>query len=104
MEISKQPQRPAILALLDQQTENRVRLAAVQAVMAAASAFEVAPRAGQEGIEELDERRLHQLVAVAGCGVQQAAAQFLNVPGLGRQNIGDLIRQDPGGHGHRGGC
>jgi hypothetical protein len=26
------------------------------------------------------------------------AAEFFDVPGLGRQYIGDVIREDPGGH------
>ena len=34
--------------------------------------------------------------------VEQFASKLFDVPGLGGQYIGDVIRQDPGGHGHRG--
>ena len=58
--------------------------------------------AGEQRLQVLQQRRHHQLVAVAAGGVEQFAAQFFDVPGLGRQDIGDVIRQDPGGHGDGG--
>ena len=58
--------------------------------------------AGQQRLEVLEQRRHHQLVAVATGGVEQPAAQLFDVPRLGRQDIGDVLRQDPGGHGDRG--
>jgi hypothetical protein len=61
-------------------------------------------RPGEQRLQVFQQRRHHQLVTVATRRVQQFAAQFFDVPGLGRQHIGDVIRQDPGGHGERGGC
>ncbi|MCC2636251.1 MAG: hypothetical protein K0S48_4137, partial [Ramlibacter sp.] len=52
-------------------------------------------RPGEQRLQVFQQRRHHQLVAVATRGVQQFAAQFFDVPGLGRQHIGDVIRQDP---------
>ena len=55
--------------------------------------------AGEQRFEVLEQRRNHQLVAIRAGGVEQFAAEFFDVPGLGGQNIGDVIRQKPGGHG-----
>ena len=57
---------------------------------------------GQEGFEMLEQRRHHQLVAIATGGVEQLASKFFDVARLGRQHIGNVIREDPGGHGDRG--
>jgi hypothetical protein len=58
--------------------------------------------AGQQRLQVLQQGRHHQLVAIGTGGVQQRTAQLFDVPGLGRQHIGDVIRQDPGGHGKGG--
>ena len=59
--------------------------------------------AGQQRLQVLQQRRHHQLAAVAARGVEQQAPELLDVPRLRRQDVGDVIRQDPGGHG-LGGC
>jgi hypothetical protein len=59
--------------------------------------------AGEQGLQVLDQRRHDQLIAVAAGCVQQAPAKFFDVTGLGRQDIGNVIREDPGRHGHCGG-
>ena len=56
------------------------------------------PGAGEQLFQVFKQRRHDQLVAIATGGVEQLAAQFFDVPGLGGQDIGDVIRQDPGGH------
>jgi hypothetical protein len=51
----------------------------------------------------LQQRRHHQLVAIATCGVQQFAAEFFDVASLRRQDIGNVIREDPSRHEGMGG-
>ena len=58
--------------------------------------------AGEQRFQVLEQRRHDQLVAIAAGGVEQFASKFFDVAGLGRQHIGNVIRQDPGGHGDRG--
>ena len=58
-------------------------------------------RAGEQRFKMLQQRRHDQFIAIATCGIEQPATQFFDVPGLGRQNIGNVIRQDPGRHGRR---
>jgi hypothetical protein len=55
--------------------------------------------AGEQRLQVLQQRRHHQLVAIAAGHVEQVAAEFFDVPGLGGQDIGNVIRQDPGRHG-----
>jgi hypothetical protein len=57
-------------------------------------------RAGEQGFQVLHQRRHDQLVAIASGRVQQAPAKFFDVTGLGRQDIGNVIREDPGRHGY----
>jgi hypothetical protein len=47
----------------------------------------------------LQERRHDQLVSIAARRIEQPSAKFFDVPGLGGQDIGNVIRQDPGRHG-----
>ena len=56
---------------------------------------EIASRSGQERIEVLDERRLHQPVAVPAEVIEQEAAKRLDPLGLRRQDILDPLRKDP---------
>lgn len=58
--------------------------------------------AGKKGFQVLQQRRHHQLVAIATGGIEQLASKFFDVARLGRQHIGNVIREDPGGHGDRG--
>jgi hypothetical protein len=51
----------------------------------------------------LQQRRHHQLVAIATGGVQQFAAEFFDVACLGGQDIGNVIREDPSRHEGMGG-
>ncbi len=48
----------------------------------------------------LEHGRNDQFITVAPGGIKQAPAQFFDTTGLGWQNIGDVIRQDPSGHGY----
>ena len=57
---------------------------------------EFAPGARQQRLEVLEQRRHHQLEAVAARHVEQVAAQFLDAPRLGRQHIADVLGQEPG--------
>ena len=61
-------------------------------------------RAGQQGLQMLQQRRHDQLVAIATGGVQQFAAEFFDVASLGGQDIGNVIRKDPSRHGDEGDC
>ena len=56
---------------------------------------EFAAGARQQRLQVLEQRRHHQLAAVAARHVEQAAAQFLDAPGLGGQHIGDVLGQQP---------
>jgi hypothetical protein len=60
------------------------------------------PRARKQRFEVLQQRRHDQLVAEATRGVKIKTTEFFDMPGLGRQNIGDVIRQDPSRHEMRG--
>jgi hypothetical protein len=46
----------------------------------------------------------NQLIAIAARHVQQVSTYFFDVAGLGRQHIGNVIRQDPSRHVIGGGC
>ena len=55
--------------------------------------------ARQQRLDVLEHRRDHQLEAEAGGGIEQTAAQRLDVAGPRRKDIGDVLRQEPGrGH------
>ena len=54
--------------------------------------------AGQQGLQMLQQRWNDQFIAVAAGRIQQAATKLFDVSGLGRQDIGNVIRQDPSGH------
>ena len=47
---------------------------------------------GEQGFDVLEQRRHHQLVAVAAGGVEQFTSEFFDMACLGRQHIGDVIR------------
>ena len=51
--------------------------------------------ARQQRIEVLEQRRHHQLEAVAACAVDQRASEFLDATRLARQHIGNLLGQQP---------
>ena len=55
-------------------------------------------RAGQQGLQMLQQRRHDQLVAIATGGIQHFAAEFFDVASLGGQDIGNMIREDPSRH------
>ena len=59
---------------------------------------------GQQRFEMLQQRRHDQFIAITAGGVEQFTTQFFDVTGLGRQYIGNVIRQDPSRHGVSGGC
>ena len=52
-------------------------------------------RAGEQGLEMLQQRGHDQLVAIAARGVEKKAPQLFDMSRLRRQNIGNLIRQLP---------
>ena len=56
-------------------------------------------RAREQRAQVLDQWRHHEFVTISAGSVEQAPTQFLDVPGLGGQDIGDVIRQEPGRHG-----
>ena len=51
---------------------------------------------GEQRFQMLQQRRHDQLVAVASGCVQQTPAEFFDVARLGGQDIGNVIREDPG--------
>ena len=51
--------------------------------------------AGKQRLEVLQQWRDHELEAVAARHVEQPAAQFFDVSGLRRQDIGDVLWQQP---------
>jgi len=53
----------------------------------------------EQRLQMLQQGGHDQLVTVAARHVQQVTAQFFDVARLGRQHIGNMIRQDPGRHG-----
>ena len=57
--------------------------------------IELATGARQQRFEMLEQRRHHQLETVAAGHVEQPSTQFFDVPGLGRQDIGDVLGQQP---------
>ena len=63
--------------------------------------LEVAPGAGQQRIEVLDQRRLHEPVAARAEVVEQQAPQRLDPLGFGRQDVLDVFGKDPLTHGER---
>ena len=60
--------------------------------------LEVVAGAGQQRIQILDQRRLHQSVAVLAEMVEQRAAQRLDPLRLGRQDVLDVFGQEPATH------
>ncbi|MOA09135.1 hypothetical protein D3C78_1289440 [compost metagenome] len=58
----------------------------------------------QQGLQVLQEGRHDQLIPIATRRIEQSSTQFFDVPCLGGQYIGDVIRQDPSRHGKMGGC
>jgi len=52
----------------------------------------------QQGLQMLQQGWHHQLVAIATRDIEQVSSKFLDVPGFRRQDIGNVIRQDPGRH------
>ena len=57
--------------------------------------FEVAAGAGQQRFEVLDQRRLHEPVAVRAEVIEQRAAQRLDALGLAREDVLDMLGQHP---------
>ena len=55
--------------------------------------IEVVPGADEQGVEILDEGRDDELVAPAGKEVDEPAAQTLEAPRLGRQDLVDALRE-----------
>jgi len=55
---------------------------------------------GQQRLQMFEQRRHDQLVAIATGSVKQLAAEFFDVACLGGQHIGNVIRENPGGHGN----
>jgi hypothetical protein len=53
---------------------------------------------GKQRFKMLKQRRHDQFIAIATRRVQQVSTQFFDVPRLGRQDIGNVIRQDPSRH------
>ena len=63
---------------------------------------ELAPGARQQRLDVLEQRRHHELAAIAGGDVEQTAPEFLDVPCLRGQHIGNMLRQQPSrGHAER---
>ena len=61
--------------------------------------------AGQQRIDVFEQRRHHEFVAVGTEGVEHQAAQLFDLARFGRQDVGDILGQEPGGHGQSGsGC
>ena len=55
-------------------------------------------RPREQRLQVLQQRRHDQLVAIASRHVQQVSTKFFDVPRFRRQDIGNVIRQDPSGH------
>jgi hypothetical protein len=55
----------------------------------------LATGAGQQRFEVLEQRRHDQLETVSQRGIQQASPQLFDAAGLGRQDIGDVLGQQP---------
>ena len=60
--------------------------------------------AAEQRFQMFQQRRHDQFIAIATRCIEQVATKFLDVPRFGRQDIGNVIRQDPGGHVLGGGC
>jgi len=59
--------------------------------------------AGEQRFDVFEQRRHHELTAVSRRNIEQTATQLLDVSRLRRQNIGYVLRQQPGrGHAERG--
>ena len=58
--------------------------------------------AREQRLEVFDHGRHDQLVTITTGGIEQGSSEFFDVARLRGQHIGNVIRQDPGGHGHRG--
>ena len=54
--------------------------------------------AREQGFKVLKQWRHDQLIAIAAGSVEQISAQLFDVPGLRGQDIGYLIRENPGRH------
>jgi hypothetical protein len=59
---------------------------------------------GEQRLQMLQQGRHDQLVAIATRHVQQVPTKFFDVPCFGRQDIGNVIRQDPSRHVNFGGA
>jgi hypothetical protein len=55
--------------------------------------------AGQQRFQVLQQRRHHQLVAVQAEIIQHQTTQFFNLACFRRQNVGDILGQQPIWHG-----
>jgi hypothetical protein len=60
--------------------------------------IEVVPRTGEQRFEVLDHRRHHQLEAVHEEQIEDVAPQPFDPRGLLRQDVLDVLGQDPGAH------
>ena len=56
----------------------------------------------QQGLQILQHGWHDKLIAIAARSIEQSSTQFFDVPCLGGQNIGNVIRQDPSRHGEMG--
>ena len=56
----------------------------------------------QQGFQILEHGWHDEFIAIAARSIEQSSTQFFDVPCLGRQNIGNVIRQDPSRHGEMG--
>ncbi len=65
--------------------------------------IEVAAGPGQQRFEVLDERRLHEPVAVSAEMVEHGAAKRLHPLGFTGQDVLDVLGKDPFTHGAAGG-
>ena len=55
--------------------------------------------AGQQRLQVFQQRRHDQFIAIATRHIQQISTDLLDVARLRRQHIGNVIREDPSGHG-----
>jgi hypothetical protein len=60
--------------------------------------LQITPHPGNQGVKIFQQRRLDELVAMAAKNVERHPTQLLELAGLGRQNIGNVIRKAPERH------
>ncbi len=60
---------------------------------------QVVAGAGEQRLEIFEQRRHHQLVAVDLEQVEDAPAQRFDLPGRRRQDVLDVLGQEPAAHG-----